>query len=350
MSSNNGNRRRVGGAGMGVSATFAAALAFSAATAHADADYPVPIGDAFNYTDCCVTGSWLALEDQYYQDFSVPNDPAETFEGLVRLDSPFFGPSLIRSDYNVYVVQDISGNVPVGEQYNSLNFDAEGFNLIYNNIGGTPEAFFITPFGDVNFPTWFVELLGPSFFEPSFYTEPPVSAATSAAAELPELADSQAPTPFPDEPIPFGPSSDVTSSSDAWSFHAQQSTDYGVLNHPDETFVGVWRAYDNAFGFDNSNIYVEQDISGNVPVGEQYNIATYWDNWGEVYNDIDGTPEAFYITPFGDLNVPTWLVEALGPSFFEPSMFADAPVVAATSSAELPGLAADVPSLLAVLF
>jgi hypothetical protein len=36
-------------------------------------------------------------------------------------------------------------------------------------IGGTPEAFFTTPFGDINFPTWFVEALGPSYFEPSLF-------------------------------------------------------------------------------------------------------------------------------------------------------------------------------------
>ena len=46
-----------------------AALAFSAATVHAEPDAPTPIGDGFNYTDCCVIGPWQALEDQYYQDF-----------------------------------------------------------------------------------------------------------------------------------------------------------------------------------------------------------------------------------------------------------------------------------------
>jgi hypothetical protein len=174
---------------LGLTGTLAVLL-FSAAVVHADprTDAPTPIGDGFNVSDCCVTGPWQALETQYYQDFSVPNDPAQTFEGLVREDSPFFGFSGIRSDYNVYVEQDIAGNVPVGEQYNSLNFATEGFNLIYNDIGGTPEAFYITPFGDLNFPTWFVELLGPSFFEPSFYTEPPLSAATMAASDMPGLA------------------------------------------------------------------------------------------------------------------------------------------------------------------
>jgi hypothetical protein len=171
-----------------------AALAFSAATAHAhtDYDYPTPIGDEFNTTDCCVTGPWQDLEEQGYQDFSVPNDPSDTFEGLVRLDSQSSGPelgyNLFRSDDNVYVEKDISGNVPVGEQYNALNFDLDGYHLIYNDIGGTPEAFFSTPFGDLDFPNWFVELLGPSFFEPSFYTEPPLLDGILPAAELPGLA------------------------------------------------------------------------------------------------------------------------------------------------------------------
>jgi hypothetical protein len=188
MSSNTRNRRRV------VGAAFAGALAFSAATAHADPNYPVPIGDQSNYTDCCVAGPWQALEDQYYQDFSAPNDPAETFDGLVRLDSPFWGFSGIRNDYNVYVEKDISGNVSVGEQYNELNFGGPGsaglenFHLVYDNIGGTPEAAFVTPYGDLNFPTWFVELLGPSFFEPSFYTEPPLLDSPLPAAELLGLA------------------------------------------------------------------------------------------------------------------------------------------------------------------
>jgi hypothetical protein len=166
-----------------------AALAFSAPTVHAEPSYPTPIGDGFNLNDCCVVGPWPpSFETQYYQDFSVANDPAETFEGLVREDSPFWGFSGITSDNNVYVEKDIAGNVPIGEQYNSLNFSLDGFHLVYNTIGGTPEAAFVTPFGDLNFPTWFVELLGPSFFEPSFYTEAPVFAATLPAAELPGLA------------------------------------------------------------------------------------------------------------------------------------------------------------------
>jgi hypothetical protein len=296
-----------------------AALAFSAATAHADPDAPTPIGDGFNYTDCCVVGPWGALEDQYYQDFSVPNDPAETFEGVVRLDTPFFGFSGVRSDYNVYVEKDIAGNVPVGEQYNSLNFDTEGFNLVYNTIGGTPEAAYITPFGDLNFPTWFVEAVGPSLFEPSFYTEPPLSAATMAAAELPAQAFSAATDP-PDAPTPIaGTDSPITQFDAPWFEQLQYSQDFSVLNAPDETFEGVVRLDTNGLGLDDHNVYVVQDISGNVPVGEQHNIFTFDDVWGVVYNSIGGTPEAFYTTPFGDIDIPTWFVEAVGPTFFEPA-------------------------------
>jgi hypothetical protein len=163
-------------------------------------------------------------------------------------------------------------------------------------------------------------------------------------------ADSGVFVPDPHGPTPFGPSFDVTTGGNAWYEQAQMSTDYSVLNQPDETFVGVWRSYFDAFGFNDSNIYVAQDISGNVPVGEQYNVFMIGDFWGEVYNDIGGTPEAFYITPSGEFAVPTSLVEALGPTFFEPSMFAEAPLSAATlPAAELPGLAADLTSLLSWL-
>ena len=65
----------------------------------------------------------------------------------------------------------------------------------------------------------------------------------------------------------------------------------------------------------DSNVSVVQDISGNVPVGEQYNDFMIGDNWGVVYNSIGVTPEAYYITPFGDFNVPNWFVEAVGRPF-----------------------------------
>ena len=68
-----------------------------------------------------------------------------------------------------------------------------------------------------------------------------------------------------------------------------------MLNAPDETFEGVVRLdYHTALASTNHNVSVVQDISGNVPVGEQYNDFTFFDNLGgEVYNSIGGTPEAF---------------------------------------------------------
>ena len=108
-----------------------------------------------------------------------------------------------------------------------------------------------------------------------------------------------------------------------------------------------------AVGAYNYNLFVEQDISGNVPIGEQYNdlsLGLSLSGWGDVYSTIGGTPEAFIVTPFGDLNFPTWFVEAVGPSFFEPASLTEAPVSAATLSAELPGLAADLASPLAGLW
>jgi hypothetical protein len=158
-----------------------AALAFSAATAHADPDAPTPIGQGFNVFEDSFN-PWFYQQTLYDQDFSVLNAPAETFEGAVHIDLPVFG----GENYNVSVEQDISGNVPVGEQYNDFTF-FDSWGEVYNSIGGTPEAFYITPFGDLNFPTAFVEAVGPTFFEPSFFTEPSLYATTSAAAELPGL-------------------------------------------------------------------------------------------------------------------------------------------------------------------
>jgi hypothetical protein len=157
-----------------------AALASSAATAHADPDAPTPIAPEFNII---ADGGhpWVG-GILGYQDFSVLNAPDETFEGVVRNDYDLVG----GNNDNILVEQDISGNVPVGEQYNDFTID--GFGEVYNSIGGTPEAFYTTPFGDLNFPTWFVEAVGPSFFEPSLFFQPSLEAATLPAAELPGLA------------------------------------------------------------------------------------------------------------------------------------------------------------------
>jgi hypothetical protein len=165
-----------------------AALAFSAATAHADPDAPTPIGDGFNFV-ADVGHPWVTGV-MWDQDFSVLNAPDETFEGVVRQDYTLW----LTANDHIVVDQDITGNVPVGEQYNdffiTLTADATGdnsFGLVYNDIGGTPEAFFTTPSGDLAFPTWFVEAVGPTFFEPSLFFES-LPAATMPAAELPGLA------------------------------------------------------------------------------------------------------------------------------------------------------------------
>ena len=165
-----------------------AALAFSAATAHADPDGPTPIGDGFNFV-ADVGHPWVTGV-MWDQDFSVLNAPDETFEGVVRQDYTLW----LTANDHIVVDQDITGNVPVGEQYNdffiTLTADATGansFGLVYNDIGGTPEAFFTTPSGDLTFPTWFVEAVGPTFFEPSLFFES-LPAATMPAAELPGLA------------------------------------------------------------------------------------------------------------------------------------------------------------------
>jgi hypothetical protein len=126
-------------------------------------------------------------------------------------------------------------------------------------------------------------------------------------------AGPEAPTP-----IPFTDSA-ITQSDAPWFEQLQYSQDFSVLNSPDETFVGVVRLDTNGFGLDDYNVSVVQDISGNVPVGEQYNDFTFFDNWGEVYNSIGVTPEAFLTTPYGDIDFPSWFVEAVGPTFFEPS-------------------------------
>jgi hypothetical protein len=107
-------------------------------------------------------------------------------------------------------------------------------------------------------------------------------------------------------------------------FYQQTETtnlDFSVLNAPDQTFEGTVLYRLGEYGGENYNLSVAQDISGNVPIGEQYNDSTFFDvlgEWGEVYNDIGVTPEAFLITPFGDIDFPTAFVEAVGPTFFEP--------------------------------
>jgi hypothetical protein len=109
-----------------------AALAFSAATVHADSvwpDGPTPFGDSWGLTESYAPG--IDGQVQQYSDFSVLNAPDETLVGVVRGDTRFFNGL---GDYNVYVEQDISGNVPVGEQYNDF-WIGNDWGVVYNSIG-----------------------------------------------------------------------------------------------------------------------------------------------------------------------------------------------------------------------
>jgi hypothetical protein len=99
--------------------------------------------------------------------------------------------------------------------------------------------------------------------------------------------------------------------------------DYSVLNAPDQTFEATVLYRLGEHGGENFNLSVTHDISGSVPIGEQYNDFTILNfpvlgEWDVVYNDIGVTPEAFFSTPFGDIDFPTPFVEAVGPTFFEP--------------------------------
>ncbi len=129
---------------------------------------------------------------------------------------------------------------------------------------------------------------------------------------------------WPDSPTSLDGGSDILFGGSNSSFTAETwNQDFSVLNNPDETFVGAVTRELGVHCCDNYNVSVEQDISGNVPIGEQYNDFTFLylpllGHWSLVYNDIGVTPEAFFTTPLGDLNFPNAFVEAAGPTFFEP--------------------------------
>jgi|GEM_PF-3594638 hypothetical protein len=149
-----------------------AALTFSAATAHACnvnlacPDVPTPFDFNLNTVDVEQLYNPLFFQETLYDnlDFSVPNAPDQTFEGTVLYRVGEYG----GENFNISVTQDISGTVPLGEQYNDFTFfpDWGNWGEVYNDIGVTPEAFLTTPFGDIDFPTAFVEAVGPTFFEP----------------------------------------------------------------------------------------------------------------------------------------------------------------------------------------
>jgi hypothetical protein len=150
-------------------------------------------------------------------------------------------------------------------------------------------------------------------------------ALTGALAALAfSAATAHAEAGWPDSPTSIDGGSNVLIGNNNPSFFTETwNQDFSVLNNPDETFMGAVTSELGVHCCDNYNVTVEQDISGNVPIGEQYNDFTFVNfpilgEWGEVYNDIGVTPEAFLVTPFGDIDFPTAFVEAVGPTFFEP--------------------------------
>ena len=56
-----------------------------------------------------------------------------------------------------------------------------------------------------------------------------------------------------------------------WVAGTMWDQDFSVLNAPDETFEGVVRQDYTLWLTANDHIVVDQDITGNVAVGEQYN-------------------------------------------------------------------------------
>jgi hypothetical protein len=135
----------------------------------------------------------------------------------------------------------------------------------------------------------------------------------------------------PDAPTPIGPETDIGQLAGPFESSTFDDQDFSV---PDGTFEASVRTTDTPLGTDYL-IGVDQDLTGNV-TGE-YNYFGV-DGFGEVYDSLGGTPEAFYVTPMGDIDVPTSFVEAVGPSFFEPFGLADGPVPVADSLVDVPSL------------
>ena len=58
--------------------------------------------------------------------------------------------------------------------------------------------------------------------------------------------------------------------------------DFSVLNAPDQTFEGTELYRLGEYGGENYNLSVDEDISGNVPLGEQYNDFTFFHDFGRL--------------------------------------------------------------------
>lgn len=154
-----------------VGAGIAAGALYGIGHAHADPDAPTPIGPE---TDIGQLNDPLLLESWTFDDqaFSVPDG---TFEASVRTtDTP------LGTDYLIDVDKDLTGDV--SGEYNY--FGVDGFGEVYDSLGATPEAFYVTPMGDIDVPTSFVEALGPSFFEPFGLADGAIPVTVDAASLL----------------------------------------------------------------------------------------------------------------------------------------------------------------------
>jgi hypothetical protein len=132
--------------------------------------------------------------------------------------------------------------------------------------------------------------------------------------------------------VPAGPLHDTFPSGGLPPIDYQVSgtQDFIVVDPTSQEVVGsfeaeVKNAYD-IFGFTNQEIVVTGDVSGDAPPVESiFNTFDFGYGFELVYTDIAGTgPDAgatdVIMTPFGDIDVPPVIVEALGPEAFIPAI------------------------------
>lgn len=132
--------------------------------------------------------------------------------------------------------------------------------------------------------------------------------------------------------VPTGPVTDTFPSGGLPPIDYQISgtQDFTVVDPTSQEVVGsfqaeVKNAYD-IFGFTNQEIIVNGDVSGDAPPVESiFNTFDFGYGIELVYTDIAGTgPDAgatdVIMTPFGAIDVPPAIVEALGPEAFIPAI------------------------------
>lgn len=172
----------------------------------------------------------------------------------------------------------------------------------------------------------------------------PVDGGASAVLN----GDSIVPDPYESESI----ISTTTNSLDT-----QVIGDQGFyLEGPGGTFVNYFDATvnDTTFAWGSTDQYIDVYFSDEkLPpaVGSIVNVLNYGGGFENAYSDIVGSaPADEIITPFGDVAVPTGIVEFLGPDFFIPSIETTATSAAsAVDPSSLLTGAADLSSLLGLL-